>query len=77
LNYTVYIRNPTNTPIFYTLNGEGETRLQSRYLSTHRGTGNPSISFDNGRHQTIVYDLERGKTYYFQWRNGVLDLIAQ
>ena len=73
--YKVVIRNPNRTGVHYSFNGRPE--LLSGKRKTTWTVKNVShtvpVSFDNGRNQTVSYDVGRG-SYVFRWNNGVLDL---
>lgn len=72
-NYEVKIRNATNNPINYRIDGQIGF-LRPDYVETWTTTSKLGISFDNGQNQTIEYGLSKG-SYYFQWQNGVLNLF--
>lgn len=47
-NYSVTIRNMTNTQVFYSFNGEEQIVLMPNFQRTHSGPGSAEIRFDRG-----------------------------
>lgn len=77
LNYKVKIHNPNRSFVKYSFGGQRQMPLRGGYVRTHRGTGQPSIVFDNGRRQTVRYRLSRNGQYVFRWVNGTLQLYRR
>ena len=76
-NITVYIQNPTTSTINYSYKRGGDDwakkSLQPGYTVTLKGIAPHSIRFDNGKKTVRSYNMNAG-TYYFFWKNGVLDV---
>ncbi len=79
LNYQVRIEfdSSGSRGIHYKLDGK-PFLLSPKRNYTHKRTqiGSPTVSFDNGRGQSIRYSLKNG-TYVFRWKNGVLNLFKK
>lgn len=79
MNYVVRVTNPTNQYLFYKFNGQSKIGLRPKSVTTFRGSrvGNPTISFDNGRRQSVRHSLSRSGNYIFRWTNGTLVLYRK
>ena len=78
MNYQVRVTNPTSRTIFYRFEGAPQA-LPAHTVRTHRGSkiGRPTVSFGNGRRQTVQYGLDGNRSFAFEWKNGVLDLYRR
>lgn len=78
VNYTVKIRNSTNSTINYAFEGIPRAPIAPGYEVTWTGAtvGAPSVSFDNGRHQQVTHGLSRQGSYHFMWESGTLALYS-
>jgi hypothetical protein len=65
--FSVTLRNPTNNPVAYSINGERQISLLPGYRITHSGVGKCDITFDIGRGDGTIraYNLPSGKTFHF------------
>lgn len=77
-NITVHIQNPTSGTLNYSYKIGGDDwskkTIRSGYTITYRGIAPHGIRYHNGQ-KVVFYTLKTSKTYYFAWRNGVLNLF--
>ena len=70
-SFSVTIRNPTDVPINYSINGEAQIALLARMQRVHSGTGRnfAEIQFDRalGDGSVFDYNLASGQSYSFQF----------
>jgi hypothetical protein len=78
---TVYLQNPTSGKIPFNYRKGGDpwykSSIQPGYTSTMTGIAPHQISYQNGKGKVLTNNLRHGKTYYFQWSNGVLTLFSR
>src|SRR5438552_2985792 len=71
--YKVTIRNPTEHPILFSVNGMPQMLTKHQRI-TLTGRGNAEITFDyglgNGSYRS--YGLRDGRTYFFRWNSTSL-----